>query len=288
MNKILLFVFVTLLSYQVHSQQMLVSWSQNTIENYTKEMYDEAQKLTSVELVQKNLRANSWSEVFLTFNAAVNNYKDDTEFKKALTNQIRNTKETKLKGTSRLIIWDRIISGDITFEGKGLVIENDLFLVCGRANQILQLLTGKKFGVVTSNSTNKELEALRSKWQSFLSGTSVEEFKPKTYENAGIPEISSKKAMHALIISLQDNPEKEKITKKCLKLVYKLDEMPEDKTSPAQNCNPDTYTFTYLTILTEDEKIDKSKDAKWWLDFWNKNKDNLVWNDEKGHYEVLK
>jgi predicted nucleic acid-binding protein len=186
-RKILLFVLVTLLSYQLHSQQMLTSWSQNTIENYTKEMYDEAQKLTSTQLVQKNLRANSWSEVFLTFNASVNNYTNDAEYKNALVAQIRNTKETKLKGTSRLIIWDRIISGDIIFEGKGLVIENDLFLVCGRANQLLQLLTGKSFGIVTSNSTNKELEVLKKKWERFLSGETVEELTPKIYKNAKIP-----------------------------------------------------------------------------------------------------
>jgi hypothetical protein len=94
--------------------------------------------------------------------------------------------------------------------------------------------------------------------------------------------------MHALIISLQDNPEKEKITKKCLKSVYNLDEMPEDKTSSALYCNPDTYTISYLSMLFGDEKIETMKDAKWWLDFWNKNKDKLVWNDDKGHYELSK
>ncbi|WP_298519414.1 hypothetical protein [uncultured Kordia sp.] len=288
MKKLLLCTFVTLLSCQMYSQKMLLSWSQATIENYTIEMYDAAQKLTQKELLEKCLQDASWSEVFLTMNASVNNYKDNVEYKKALAAQITNTKETKLKGTSRLIIWDRIINGDITFEGKGLVFKNDLFLVSGRVNQLLEILTSKRFGIVTSRSTSDELQALQKNWQDYLSGETVEEFTPKTYKNAEIPEITSKKAFQAFVISLQDNPEKERITKKCLKLVYKLDEMPEDEESIAHNCNPDTYTFTYLTLLTKDETVDKKKDAKWWLDFWNKNKDRLVWNDELGHFEVSK
>ena len=113
---------MTLWSYQLFSQKLLVSWSQQNIENYTKEMYDDAQKLTSTELLVKNLNDKSWSNVFLTLNASVNNYSKDSTYLKGLTNQISNSKETILEGTSRLIIWDRIISGDILFEGKGLII----------------------------------------------------------------------------------------------------------------------------------------------------------------------
>src|SRR5690606_18119479 len=140
----------------------------------------------------------------------------------------------------------RISNGDITFEGKGLVIDNDLFTVAGRANQILQNLTSKNFGYVTISSSEKELETLKNKWKDYLGGKSVEEFKPEEYKNSKIPEISSLSAVKALIISLQDNPTKEQITKNCLKNVYKLDEMPKDKGSSASYCNPDTYTFSYL------------------------------------------
>jgi hypothetical protein len=62
--------------------------------------------------------------------------------------------------------------------------------------------------------------------------------------------------------------------------------MPKDKSSSANFCNPDTYTFSYLSMLIGDEKKDDKKDAKWWQNFWNENKDKLVWNDEKGYYEV--
>ena len=281
-----IFILLTIFSYESFSQRLLTSWSQQNIENYTKEMYDEAQKLTTFELLNKNFNDKSWSAVFLTLNASVNNYSKDDTYLKKLAEQVTNATETKLIGTSRLIIWDRIVTGDIVFEGKGLVIDNDLFKVGGRANQILQNLTNKNFGFVTIHSTNKELEQLRNKWLTFLSGKFVEEYKPIEYENAKIPEISSLTAVHALVISLQDNPTKQQITKNCLKNVYNLDEMPREKGSQASYCNPDTYSFSYLGMLFGDKTYDESKDARWWQNFWDANHDKLVWNGERGIYEV--
>ena len=251
-------------------------------------MYDEAQKLTSSELLSKNLNDSYWSEVFLTLNASINRHSKDTLYLKELASQITNKKETALKGTSRLIIWDRIISGDIIFEGKGLVIDNDLFSVAGRANQILQNLTTKSFGYVALNSTDKELEELKNKWINYLSNNSVEVYKPIEYPNAKIPEISSLNAVQALIISLQDNPGKQQITKDCLKKVYNLDEMPKEKGSSASYCNPDTYTFSYLGLLFGETKFDETKDAKWWQNIWDTNHAKLIWNLDKGIYEVKK
>jgi len=288
MNK-LISLIPLLLIYQISfSQKVLTSWSQQNIENYTKEMYDEAQKLTSSELLSKNLNDSYWSEVFLTLNASINRHSKDTLYLKELASQITNKKETALKGTSRLIIWDRIISGDIIFEGKGLVIDNDLFSVAGRANQILQNLTTKSFGYVALNSTDKELEELKNKWINYLSNNSVEVYKPIEYPNAKIPEISSLNAVQALIISLQDNPGKQQITKDCLKKVYNLDEMPKEKGSSASYCNPDTYTFSYLGLLFGETKFDETKDAKWWQNIWDTNHAKLIWNLDKGIYEVKK
>jgi hypothetical protein len=264
----------------------LTSWNQQNIENYTKDKYDQAQKLTAEELLTKNLNDESWSAVFLTLNASVNNFSKDSIYLRALANQITNTAETKLEGTSRLIIWDRIISGDIIFEGKGLVIENDLFQVAGRANQILQNLTNKNFGFVTIHSTGKELDELKTKWLNYLSNKFIEEYKTIEYKNSKITEISSLTAVEALIVSLQDNSRKQQITKNCLQNVYHLDEMPKEKGSSASYCNPDTYTFSYLGILFGDKKVDESKDAKWWKNFWDSNQAKLVWSNDSGIYEV--
>jgi hypothetical protein len=288
MRKTSFIIILTLCSYQLFSQKLLTSWSQQNIENYTKEMYDHAQKLTSSELLVKNLNDGSWSSVFLTLNASANNYSKDSDYLKELANQISNNKETILEGTSRLIIWDRIISGDILFEGKGLVIDNDLYKVGGRANQILQNLTGKNYGFVNIHSSEKELKELKKKWLKFLSNQPVEEYKPTSYKNAKIPEISSPNAVQALIISLQYNSKKEQLIKNCLKKVYNLDEMPKEKGSSASFCDPNTYTFSYLGLLFGDMKFDESKDAKWWQNFWESNHNKLVWNNDKGIYEVDK
>jgi len=121
-----------------------------------------------------------------------------------------------------------------------------------------------------------------------LSGKPTEEYKPIEYVNAKIAEVSSQEAVHALIISLQDNAIKDEITKKCLKNVYQLDEMPTDKSSSAVYCNPDTYTIAYLGMLFGNEKADEKKNAKWWLEFWNQNHNKLKWNSEKGIYEIKK
>jgi len=286
MNKLIIIISLSFFCNILYPQKLLTSWSQQNIENYTKEMYDEAQKLTPTELLSKNVSDNSWSAVFLTLNASINNYKTDKVYLKALANQVSDRTETKLEGTSRLIIWDRIITKDIIFEGKGLIIDNDLYLVAGRANQILQNLTEKDFGTVTISSTEKELETLKKNWLNFLSGKNVEEIKAIEYKNSKFPEITSLKAVNALIISLQDSTIKNAITKKCLKNVYNLDEMPTDNGSSASYCNPDTYTYAYLGMLFGDEKVDKAKNSKWWLDFWNENHGNLSWNNDKGIYEV--
>lgn len=288
MKKIKLLILVIFIFHNSYSQKLLTSWSQSNIENYTKEMYDEAQKLTSRELLSKNLNDSSWSAVFLTLNASINNYSKDTSYLKELSNQVTNKKEVKLEGTSRLIIWDRIINGDIIFEGKGLIIDNDLFKVGGRANQILQNLTNKNFGNVNIHSTDKELENLKDNWLDYLLNKSIEEYKPIENENAKIPEISSLNAVQALIVSLQDNSAKELITKNCLKNVYKLDEMPKEKGSSASYCNPDTYTFSYLGMLFGDEKVDETKNAKWWLTFWETNQNRLIWNNKSGIFELKK
>lgn len=286
MRKFFALFFVILLTRDCFSQRILTAWSQQNIENYTREMYDAAQKLTPAELLEKNRNDTYWSEVFLTLNASVNNYKSDQAYQKELARQLTDTKETKLLGTSRLIIWERIITGEILFEGKGLVMDNDLFKVAGRSNQLLQNLTNKNFGNVGLHTSPAELETLKNKWLDYLSGKPAEEYKFPEYTNAKIPEISSLTAVQALIVSLQDNHPKELITKNCLKKVYNLDEMPADKSSSAQFCNPDTYTYSYLAMLFADLPAGQSRDAKWWKEFWETKLDKMSWNSEKGYYEV--
>lgn len=264
---------------------MLLSWSQSNIEGLTEKKFNKAQSLTFNELLTKNAQDKSWCEVFLTINASINNYTENSDYIKGLINQLDDTTATKLTGTSRLIVWDRIISGDIIFEGKGLVIENDIYQLSGRANQILQNLTKKNFGYVNINSTKEDLQLLKAKWLKHIDNEKIPEYDKPTYENASIPEISSLKAFEALVVSLEPNKKKTAITKNCLKNIYGLDSMPEDKKSSARLCNPDSYTLGYLAMLIGVEKMSDEMDNKWWIKFWDENKSSLKWNTNKGHFE---
>ncbi|KXH79722.1 hypothetical protein AU378_20075 [Chryseobacterium kwangjuense] len=264
-----------------------MSWGQQTIEGLTEEKFNAAQKLSAEQLLSKNITDASWCEIFLTLNSSINNQSKNSEYLKALTGQITNKAITSIEGTSKLIIWERITSGEILFEGKGLVVENDLFSVAGRANQLLQNMTKKNFGYVTSSSTDDDLKIIQNKWVKFISNQPVDEYRPAEFKGSAIPEASSLKAIEALIISIQNNPKKDALTKKCLQKIYKLDEMPKEK-GPALYCSPDTHSYAYLSMLLGDKKRDETKDALWWKKFWDENHGKLAWDNEKGFYIVAK
>ena len=59
MKNIILILIFFLSTEFLHSQKRLLSWSQSNIENYTKEMYDEAQKLSINQLLEKNKNVQS-------------------------------------------------------------------------------------------------------------------------------------------------------------------------------------------------------------------------------------
>tara|TARA_R110002096_G_scaffold16898_8_gene57863 strand:+ start:3363 stop:3620 length:258 start_codon:yes stop_codon:yes gene_type:complete len=61
---------------------------------------------------------------------------ESRELRAGLVAQLTNGKETKLAGTKRLIVWERITSGEILFEGMGREIDDDVFRVAGRANWV--------------------------------------------------------------------------------------------------------------------------------------------------------
>lgn len=60
MKKVLTLISLVVVSSSMFSQKLLMSWSQHNIENYTKEMYDEAQKLSTTQLLNKNLKDQYW------------------------------------------------------------------------------------------------------------------------------------------------------------------------------------------------------------------------------------
>jgi len=285
MKKVYL-VIVTILFFSslTFADGILMSWGMNDIRGMTKERWDAAKTWSVSEILQNNITAESWADAYLVAVGASS--KKDSIIDK-LIDQLENASITKLKLTNRLIIWERILSGDIIFEGEGLQVNDDLFSIAGRANWILRNITKKRFGFITPNSGTADIQALKGKWKQWREGKNVDEYvDPYESKEKGLDETHSLIAFEALIFSLKPSTEKDIVTKDCLKRVYHLDEMPKEKGSSAAFCNPDTYTFLYVSNLIGQKEQDEKQDYQWWAKWWDKNKQKLVWNKEKGIFEI--
>lgn len=278
-------LILCLFSQTVSADGILISWSARDVPGITEQSFSAAKRLKAEEILKKNLEVSSWAEAFLLMVGA-NSHKEDKTFLKGLASQITNKSKVELKASNRLIIWERITSGEIQFEGKGYQASDDLFTVAGRANWKLRNLTKKNFGYVKPNTSEEELAKLQQKWTRWLSGEQVEESQnPYPTSEKGLEEIRSPEALEALIASLKPTSEKEKLTKDCLKRLYNIDKLPDDPNSPAALCSPDKYTHGYLAVITG---LKDRHDYAWWKNWWETNKNQLTWNREKGIFEARK
>ncbi|MCK4574224.1 MAG: hypothetical protein KAU36_07620 [candidate division Zixibacteria bacterium] len=265
-----------------HADGILISWSANYLNGVNQEVFEEAKSTKPDDILGGNLTVLTWPDVYLLLVAA-NENKDDRLFIEKLIEQVSDTKVRQLTDTRRLIIWDRISTGEILFEGKGMHASDDLFSVGGRANWILRNITMNDFGHIRIVSTKEERLAIQEKWKKWFAGEEVGQYRTEYNSENGIAEISSLEALEALIISLKPSNEKEWLTKDCLESIYGLEELPDDPSSPAQLCSPDSYTLNYLAILTGVKEL---HDHEWWSEWWLTNKDKLVWNAERGGFDV--
>ncbi len=70
-----------------------------------------------------------------------------------------------LTNAGDIIIPERIGSGELKSYGHGWYIEDDLFLVSGRASWLLKEITGeKRFGTVKPDSSALDVEAMQRRW----------------------------------------------------------------------------------------------------------------------------
>ena len=282
---VLCLVFLTLSSTALTARAdgVLISWSARDVPGLTEQAFKEAQQLTAEKILQNNLAVTSWPDAFLVM-VASNVRKDDKQLLAGLVAQISDLTTVKLKNTSRLIIWERIASGEILFEGKGYQVDDDLFSIAGRANWILRNVTKKNFGFVTPKNTADDNAKLQKKWSSFLAGEQVEEFKnPYATTEKGLEEIRSMAALEGLIASLKSTEAKASLTKDCLARLYKTDKLPTE--GPATMCSPDTMTHTYLKILTG---VEEKHDHDWWKAWLETSRPKLVWNATTGKFNLSK
>ena len=282
---LLLALSLCLLSFSVNADGILLSWSARDVHGFTEQSFNAAKQLKAEEILTKNLEVYSWADVYLLMVGA-NSHNEDKSLLKGLIAQITNNSKVELKATSRLIIWERITSGEIQFEGKGYQVSDDLFTVAGRANWMLRNLSKKNFGYVKPPTSGEELARLQQKWMRWSSGEQVDEYQDQYLSSEkGLEEIRSPGALEALVVSLKPTSEKEKLTKECLNRLYKTDKLPDDPNSPAALCSPDKYTHGYLAVITS---IKDKHDYGWWKNWWDANKNQLAWNREKRIFEVRK
>ena len=277
----ILIVSILCWSQGAHADGTLVSWSPDTIAGMTKTRWDGAKELDTTATIDRVRSAHDWATAYEGLLAA-SSHTSDKDLLKRLVAEVSNPAEPGLSDTSRLIIWQRITSDDIIFEGRGLVVEDDLFRVAGRANWILRTLLHKTFGFVKPTSTQAELDTLRRKWESHLKGENVAEETPAyPSEVKGLTELRSVAAIAALVHSLHPTPEKDLLTKTCLRNLYGLDELPTAPESPALLCSPDTYTHRYLAAMTD---VPDHHTPEWWDSWWHQHGGSLGWDSERAKF----
>ena len=87
-----------------------------------------------------------------------------------LVARLTNKTKVGLENTADLIIWDRIVSGDLKFYGHGGGMNEDIFTVAGRASWILNELTGEEFAVVRTSMTEDQAIAYKKQWIEYING----------------------------------------------------------------------------------------------------------------------
>src|SRR5262245_61568236 len=109
---LLLFAIFCFATINALADGILLSWSARDVPGLTEQAFNDAKQWSAEQIAQKNLTASSWTDAFLLMVAA-NPKKDDKQLIAGMISQLTNSKATKLTNTSRLIVWERITSGEI-------------------------------------------------------------------------------------------------------------------------------------------------------------------------------
>jgi hypothetical protein len=243
-----------LVSSRARADGVLIAWGGQDLDGMSEERWEAAKKQPCQWVLEHNRSVESWPEVYLLALAAKRNLQCK-ELLPGLVAQLSDGSERKLTQTRRLIIWERITSGDLVFDGQGLQVADDLFTVAGRANWLLRTLTGKNFGTVTPRASKASLNALQAKWKQFLAGEQVAEAVDAYASPAkGLEELRSPAALEALVVAL----------------------------APAQP-EQAAYIHHYLAALTE---VAEQHPAAWWARWWKENRGKLKWSPEQAKFVV--
>ena len=283
-RKSLLLLVLLLWSREALADEVVGAWSPRDVPGVTQQAIAAAGRLGVAEILKRNPAVDSWPDAFLLM-AGAYPHREDRALLEGLVAQLGDPKRTGLRETNRLIIWERIISGEIRFEGLGFQVSDDLFGVAGRANWMLRNLTKKDFGHVRPNTSAEELDGLRRRWARWLAGERVEEHRD-VYAPAGEDSrfkrgVTGPETVEALIVSLRPRAGKQNVAGEgcavALRALY-----PSGPTAPAEAaCSPDAFARGYLAALTG---VREPHDHAWWQRWWDANKGRLSWDAEKGMF----
>jgi len=264
---------------------ILMSWSPQQLRGMTEQKWEAAKRESVEDVLEANKAAATWPDAYLCLVGA-SQHTDDKTLLLGLVSQLTDATERSLTDTNRLIVWERITTGEILFEGEGIQIEDDVYTAAGRANWILRSVTKKNFGYVKPKPSVESLHGLQATWIRWLAGEDVQEYStPFPSAGKGLEEIRSLAALEALIVSFKPSTEKNRVTSDCLRNVYHLDKLPTEPDAPGRLCSPDPWIRTYLAKLTD---VPEEHDATWWSAWWQENKSVLNWDSGTARFEVRK
>jgi hypothetical protein len=204
---------------------------------------------------------------------------------KELIKLVQKNKVIPMTETYKLIIWERIRNGDMVFEGRGIIVDDDLFNVAGKANWILRYIYGVRFGLVQINSTQFALDELARKWTELYKGRSAGATPEVIHNSKTLACLKDTLVLKTLIFTLQPSEKKTQYINTCLEQ-FKLKSVPKDPLVSGYYCNPDNYAIEYLNKIVELKSPLKSADA--WKRWYDANKSKIVYDEKKKKFVIPK
>jgi len=276
-----------LLTYSVYADDILGEWNvQKDIKNFSPYQYENAKNWTSKQIASMLESNTTWSQLFFISYGARHRYNQgDTTMIKELIKLVQKNKVIPMTETYKLIIWERIRNGDMVFEGRGVIVDDDLFNVAGKANWILRYIYGVRFGLVQINSTQFALDELARKWTELYKGRSAGATPEVIHNSKTLACLKDTLVLKTLIFTLQPSEKKTQYINSCLEQ-FKLKSVPKDPLVSGYYCNPDNYTIEYLNKIVELKSPLKSADA--WKRWYDANKSKIVYDEKKKKFVIPK
>lgn len=270
---------------KVWADDILGEWSvQKDIKGFAPMQYEQAKSWTSTQIAAMVENNTTWAQLYFLCYAARYRYnQQDTTIIREMIRLVKKNKVTPMTETYKLIVWERIANKDMIFEGRGIIVDDDVFNVAGKANWILRSIYGVRFDMVTLKTNDYALEGLARQWKEFYKGK-ASGAKPEIVHNSKtLSSLKDTTVLKILIGSLAPSEKKKTYVNTCLEQ-YKMKAVPKNNLEPAYYCNPDNYAMEYLNKIVELKSPLKNADG--WTRWYATNKSKLVYDEKKKKFLI--